>query len=148
LICQASEHAAAFLRGLELSGARPKELAEAVASDFDGKRLKLSHRKGRPPRLRSRYVVLDADADGVVFFKSQAEGKTANDYLLFRSRGKGLASCYVGGRAPHSNFKTQPDSSGSTGVPAGASAYGFRRRRLERKRAMRESNVIGPKKNA
>jgi integrase len=83
------KHAAAFLRGLELSGARPKELAEAVASDFDGKRLKLSHRKGRPPRLRSRYVVLDADADGVVFFKSQAEGKTANDYLLSAAAGKG-----------------------------------------------------------
>jgi len=48
---------AAFASRLELSGARPKELAEAVVSDFDGERLRLSHRKGRPPKLRSRCTV-------------------------------------------------------------------------------------------
>jgi len=47
LIAAAVPAAAAFLRGLELSGARPKELSAATAGDFDGERLKLSHRKGR-----------------------------------------------------------------------------------------------------
>src|SRR5579864_5062837 len=73
LIGAASPAAAAFLRGLELTGARPKELATARVGDFDGDRLKLSHRKGRPPKLRSRYVVLDDE--GIVFFKSQAKDK-------------------------------------------------------------------------
>jgi hypothetical protein len=36
LITSASPEAADFLRGLELSGARPKELAEAAVADFDG----------------------------------------------------------------------------------------------------------------
>ena len=49
--------AAAFLQGLELTGARPKELAEAEAADFDGQALRLVHRKGRPPKLRIRYTV-------------------------------------------------------------------------------------------
>jgi hypothetical protein len=55
LIDSASPEAAAFLRGLELSGARPKELAETTAADLDGQRLRLSHPKGRAPRLRYRH---------------------------------------------------------------------------------------------
>src|ERR1700676_758950 len=50
------------------SGARPKELAETTAADFDGERLRLSHRKGRPPKLRSRYGALVGD--GAAFFSS------------------------------------------------------------------------------
>lgn len=73
LLAAASPAAALFLRGLELSGARPKELASALAGDFDGGGLKLSHRKGRTPKLRTRYVVLDAE--GVTFFSAQAKGK-------------------------------------------------------------------------
>jgi integrase len=73
LIAAASPDAQAFLRGLGFSGARPKELAEATVRHFDGERLKLSHRKGRPPKLRSRYVVLDED--GIRFFVSQTKNK-------------------------------------------------------------------------
>jgi integrase len=73
LIAAASPAAADFLRGLELSGARPKELASAVAGDFDGERLKLSHRKGRTPKLRTRYVVLNEE--GVTFFTKQKKEK-------------------------------------------------------------------------
>ena len=129
LIDAASANAAAFLRGLELSGARPKELAEAVASDFDGERLKLSHRKGRLPRLRSRYVVLDVD--GVAFFTSQAEGKSAKDRSIYRSRGQvpGVATCgrqRSGQQLPGFNRTAQ----GSTRVPTGASAYSFRHARI------------------
>ena len=41
LIAGASPQAARFLRGLELTGARPKELAAAVVADFDGQSLRL-----------------------------------------------------------------------------------------------------------
>jgi hypothetical protein len=40
LIASAAPAAAAFSRGLEVSGARPKELAEAIAAEFDGIHLK------------------------------------------------------------------------------------------------------------
>jgi integrase len=128
LIDAASPNAAAFLRGLELSGARPKELAEAVASDFDGDRLKLSHRKGRPPRMRSRYVVLDMD--GVAFFKSQAGGKSANDRLFTAGEGKfwrrDMWAAEVRAAIAGFNRKAQ----GSPRVPAEASAYSFRHARI------------------
>jgi integrase len=64
---------AALARGLELTGARPKELAATVVGDFDGKTLRLSHHKGRPPRLRVRHVVLSAE--GVQFFKRQTSDR-------------------------------------------------------------------------
>lgn len=80
LIRSASPEAADFLRALELSGARPHEIAQATAADFDGARLKLSHRKGRPPKLRTRHVVLDQD--GVEFFTARARGKSPTDLLF------------------------------------------------------------------
>jgi hypothetical protein len=61
LIGSASPFAADFLRGLDLSGARPKELSAAKVSDFDGEALRLAHRKGKPPKLRVRHVVLGSD---------------------------------------------------------------------------------------
>jgi hypothetical protein len=73
VIGSATPAAGVLLRGLEVSGAPTKDLAEAMVADFDGPHLKLSHRKGRPPKLRSRYVVL-AEA-GVTFSKSQAHGR-------------------------------------------------------------------------
>lgn len=86
LIRAASPEAAAFLRGLELSGARPKELAEAVVGDLDGQCIKLSHQKGHPPKLRSRYVVLDEE--GLEFFESQAKDKVATANLFTTANGK------------------------------------------------------------
>ena len=73
LISNAEPHTAAFLRGLELTGARPKELAGAVVEDFDGKSVKLAHRKGKPPKLRTRRVVLSAE--GIKFFERETRGK-------------------------------------------------------------------------
>jgi integrase len=73
LITAASPGAADFLKGLELTGARPKELAAAKVSDFDGEAVRLAHRKGRPAKLRVRHVVLSAE--GVAFFKRMAKGK-------------------------------------------------------------------------
>ena len=66
LIAAADEHTGAFLRGLELTGARPKELAAVCVRDFDGKAVKFSHRKGRPAKVRVRYTVLGPE--GIEFF--------------------------------------------------------------------------------
>jgi hypothetical protein len=76
---------AAFLRGLELTGARPKELAAATVSDFSGETLKLAHRKGRPPKLRVRYLVLSDD--GRKFSEEQATDKLP-DAPLFTEDGE------------------------------------------------------------
>jgi integrase len=128
LIDAASAHAAAFLRGLELSGARPKELAEAAASDFDGERLKLSHRKGRPPKLRSRYVVLDVD--GVAFFKSQVAGKSPRDPLFTLADGKAWRRDLWAAEVRSAIARHNRTAQGSARVPSGASAYSFRHARI------------------
>lgn len=128
LINAASANAAAFLRGLELSGARPKELAEAVASDFDGERLKLSHRKGRPPRLRSRYVVLDVD--GVAFFRSQANGKLPNDRLFTAPERKAWRRDMWAAEVRSAIAELNRTAEGLTRVPTDASAYSFRHARI------------------
>ena len=73
LIAAAAPSAAAFLRGLELTGARPKELSGATVADFDGQSVKLSHRKGKPPKLRSRRTVLSAE--GIAFFEKHTADK-------------------------------------------------------------------------
>jgi integrase len=128
LIGAASANAAAFLRGLELSGARPKELAEAAVSDFDGERLKLSHRKGRPPKLRSRYVVLDID--GVAFFKSQADGKSPSDRLFTPADGKFWRRDIWAAEVRSAISRHNRTAQGAARVPSGASAYSFRHARI------------------
>jgi integrase len=128
LIAAAAPAAAAFLRGLELSGARPKELSAATAGDFDGERLKLSHRKGRPPKLRSRYVVLDEE--GIAFVKSQAKGKLPAA-LLFTQDGRRpwrrdqWADEVRKAVAAHNKAARAPDR-----IPSDASAYSFRHARI------------------
>jgi integrase len=67
VIAAASPAAGRFFRGLELTGARPKELAATVVADFDGQRLRLA--KGRPAKLRPRHVVLGAE--GIIFLRSR-----------------------------------------------------------------------------
>jgi integrase len=80
LIAAADPSAGHFLRGMELSGARPHELAAALVSDFDGAALRLAHRKGRPPKPRVRYVTLGSD--GVEFFAKMADGKSRDSHLF------------------------------------------------------------------
>lgn len=128
LIDAASANAAAFLRGLELSGARPKELAEAAVSDFDGEHLKLSHRKGRPPKLRSRYVVLDVD--GVTFFKSQAEGKSTNERMFTAAEGKAWRRDMWAAEVRAAIATHNETAQGPARVPTEASAYSFRHARI------------------
>jgi integrase len=128
LIAAASANAAAFLRGLELSGARPNELAEAAVCDFDGERLRLSHRKGRPPKLRSRYVVLDID--GVAFFRAQAAGKSADDRLFTAADGKFWRRDVWAAEVRAAIARHNSTAAGPSRVPSGASAYSFRHARI------------------
>jgi integrase len=128
LINSASPEAAAFLRGLELSGARPKELAEAMAADFDGEQLRLSHRKGRPPKLRSRYVVLDQD--GVAFFKSWAHARSPTDRLFTAAEGKPWRRDMWAEQVRSAIVVHNKRTRGEARIPEGASAYSFRHARI------------------
>lgn len=128
LIDAASPKAAAFLRGLEFSGARPKELAEATVGDFDGQCVKLSHQKGRPPRLRSRYVVLDQD--GLAFFKTHANEKMAAAKLFTTTDGRPWRrdqwALEVRSAIASHNRTAKSDER----IPTEASAYSFRHARI------------------
>jgi len=128
IIAAADEHTAAFLRGLELTGARPKELAAARADDFDGGKLKLSHRKGRPPKLRVRYAVLSTD--GVAFFADRAADKLPGAYL-FTEDGKQPWRRHMWAREIRAAIgKVNEVARGKARIPPGASAYSFRHARI------------------
>ena len=119
-----------FLRGLELTGARPKELAAALVSDFDGSTLRLAHRKGRPPRLRVRRVVLSAA--GVELFKRRARG-TLPGASLFTEDGAQPWRRHIWARETRAAIAKANDQAGrdpAARIPAGASAYSFRHARI------------------
>lgn len=128
LINAASPSAAAFLRGLELSGARPKELAASVTEDFDGERLKLSHRKGRPPKLRSRYVVLDDK--GIEFFQLRAKDKRRGVLLFTDRRGKPWRRDMWAAEVRTAIAGHNKTAQGAERIPREASAYSFRHARI------------------
>jgi len=128
LISAASLQAGAFLRGLELSGARPKELASAKVGDFDGERLKLSHRKGRVPKLRARYVVLDQD--GVAFFKAQTKDKLPSALLFTADGPKPWRRDLWAQEVRKAIAAHNKAARGSERIPTGASAYSFRHARI------------------
>jgi integrase len=128
IIKAASTNAAAFLRGLELTGARPKELAATTVADFDGEMLKLSHRKGRPPKLRVRYAVLSGE--GVNFFKAQTKGKTPSA-PIFTEDGAQPWRRHVWAREIRAAIKAYNEKAKPKArVPVGASAYSFRHARI------------------
>ena len=128
LIRAASVEAAAFFRALDLSGARPKELAEAKAADFDGQHLKLSHRKGRPPKLRTRHVVLDKD--GVAFFTAQAKNKSPSDPLFTTAALKPWRRDQWAHEMRSAIATHNKDAKPGTEVSTDASAYSFRHSRI------------------
>ena len=80
LIAAAEPPIAAFLRGMELTGGRPIEVANARVSDFDGETLRLAHRKGKPPKLRVRHVVLGSD--GMAFLAQHAKDRLSTAWLF------------------------------------------------------------------
>lgn len=128
IVAKAEEHAAAFLRGLELTGARPKELAATKVSDFDGKALRLAHRKGRPPKLRVRYTVLGPE--GVAFFRQQAQGKLPTA-PLFTEDGEQMWRRHIWAREVRAAIsKVNEIARGADRIPDGASAYSYRHARI------------------
>jgi integrase len=128
LIDAAQPPCAAFLRGLEVTGARPKEIAAANASDFDGNTLRLAHRKGRPPRLRVRHVVLSTD--GIEFFKEHTAGKLP-EAPIFTEDGERAWRRHIWAREIRVAIaKVNERARGKARIPAGASAYSFRHARI------------------
>jgi len=128
LIGAASANGGEFMRGLELSGARPMELAAAKAGDFDGEKLRLAHRKGKLPKLKVRYVVLGED--GVKFFSAQAKDKLPSA-PLFTEDGEQPWRRHVWCRHVRAAIKAHnAKARGANRIPAGASAYSFRHARI------------------
>ena len=128
LIESASPEAAAFFRGLELTGARPKELSAALAGALEGDTLKLSHRKGRPAKLRTRIAVLSVE--GAKFFADQAKSKLPTAYL-FTEDGAQPWRRHIWAR----EFRAAAENYNKVAkraqrLPAGASAYSFRHARI------------------
>lgn len=128
IISSASPFAAPFFRGLELTGARPKELAAALVVDFDGQTLRLSHRKGRPPKVRLRHVVLSTKAIG--FFKKQSQDKLPSAYL-FTEDGETPWRRHIWAREMRGAIaKCNENARGKTRVSTDAGAYSFRHARI------------------
>jgi integrase len=131
LIDAADPYTAQFLRGLELTGARPHELAAAKVAHLHGESLRLAHRKGRPPKLRVRYVVLGSD--GVEFFRYQARGKLPAAPLLTED-GETTWRTRVWARriraAISSHNERAKEDKALKPLPVLASAYSFRHARI------------------
>ena len=128
LIAAAAPPAAAFFRGLELTGARPKELAAAKVSDYDGETVRLAHRKGRPPKLRVRHVVLSAD--GVTFFDEQAKDKLPKALMFTQDGSRAWERSAWAEQFRAARDKVNEEARGAARIPPDASAYSFRHARI------------------
>jgi len=128
LIAAASNAGADFFRVIEQTGGRPSELAAAKASDFDGERIKLSHKKGRPPKLRHRYTVLGPQ--GVTLFARLAKGKLPGALLLTED-GQMKWRPHVWAKEFRRAAETaNEDARGADRIPPNASTYSFRHARI------------------
>lgn len=128
LIAASRPNAADFLRALELTGARPHELAAAKAVDFDGQRLRLAHRKGKPPKLRVRYTTLNAAA--VTFFAQHIKGKLPSA-PIFTEDGAQPWRRHMWSRAIRAAIKIHNEKAKTPDrLPLGIGAYAFRHARI------------------
>jgi integrase len=128
IIAAAGAQASSFFRGLELTGARPKELAAAIARDFDGNALRLAHRKGKPPKLRVRYAVLSPA--GIEFF-SRATSSSLPGAPIFSEDGSQPWRRHTWAREFRSAAaKVNEKARGAARIPPGAGVYSFRHARI------------------
>jgi integrase len=128
LIAAATPNAGAFLRGLELTGARPSELAAATVAHFDGQQLRLAHRKGKPPKLRVRHTVLGAD--GVAFFEAQAADKLPQA-PIFTEDGVQTWRRHMWARQVRAAIKAHNKTAkGKERLPVGVGSYAMRHARI------------------
>jgi len=87
LIAAASPTAAEFFKGLELTGARPSELANARVKDYSDGRVRLASRKSKGGKLRIRETELLAPEDRE-FFERHTDGRKPDDWLLLDPEGE------------------------------------------------------------
>ena len=130
LIDAALPAGAEFMRGLELTGARPSELAAVTVADLDTKHgtLRLMHRKGRPPRLRPRSVVLSRD--GIAFFTKQGKHKLPAVRLFLDPDGRPWHRKKWAEEIRYAAAIVNARAKGKNRIPAGATAYSFRHARI------------------
>ncbi len=130
LIDAALPAGAEFMRGLELTGARPSELAAATVADLDTKHgtLRLMHRKGRPARLRPRSVVLSRD--GIAFFIKQSKHKLPAVRLFFDPDGRPWHRKKWAEEIRYAAAIVNARAKGKNRIPVGATAYSFRHARI------------------
>jgi integrase len=130
LVEKALPAAADFLRGLELTGARPGELAAATVADLDstGGTITLKSRKGRPAKLRPRAVVLSRD--GLAHFKQQSKGKLPGARLFLDPDGKPWHRKRWAEEIRAAATIVNARARGAKRIPAGVSAYSFRHARI------------------
>jgi integrase len=125
-LIQAAEPAAAlFFQGLALTGARPGELAAAVADHYNVtlSQLRLAHRKGRSPALKVRWIWLPGDA--AAFFARQAHGKDPGAAILPQRCGTAWTR-HDWAAAFRRAAAAVNAAGGAVRIPADASAYSFR----------------------
>jgi integrase len=128
LVGAATPFAAAFLRGLELTGARPQELAAATVAHFDGEQIRLAHRKGKPPKLRVRHTVLGPE--GITFFEKQTADKPS-DALIFTEDGETQWRRHMWARTVRAAVKAHnKKAKGRERLPIGVGAYAMRHARI------------------
>lgn len=128
LVDAAAPFAAAFLRGLELTGARPQELAAATVAHFDGEQIRLAHRKGKPPKLRVRHTVLGPE--GIAFFEKQTADKPP-DALIFTEDGETQWRRHMWARTVRAAVKAHnKKAKGRERLPVGVGAYAMRHARI------------------
>jgi integrase len=132
LIAAAEPAVGDFLRGMELTAARPIELSVAKVADFDGETLRLAHRKGRPPKLKVRHVVLSDD--GVQFFKQRCKDRPPGAYIFTEDaqapwRRHMWARKVRAAIAAH-NKQAREQEPKKQELPVEASAYSFRHARI------------------
>jgi integrase len=125
-----------YLRGLECTGARPSELAIATVSDFYAKQgsITLKHRKGRPPKLKTRAVILGSS--DVPFFKELVQDKCPTDPLVPNTIGghwrrhewsMGIREAIKAANKEQADRRRKPSA---PSIPRGACAYSFRHARI------------------
>jgi integrase len=128
LIVAATPNLAAFLRGLELTGSRPSELAAAKVGAFDGETLRVAHRKGRPPKLRPRHVVLSED--GKNFFAELCADKLPAA-PIFTEDGETPWRRHMWARGVRAAIvEHNKEAKGKARISPAASAYSFRHARI------------------
>ena len=118
------------MRGLELTGARPGELAAATVADLDTKhgKLRLKHRKGRKGKIALRSVILSRD--GSAFFKKQAKNKLPGVRLFLDPDGRPWVRKKWAEEIRAASAIVNARAKGKNRIPTGATAYSFRHARI------------------